>query len=96
MKRCLRLVHRELDRVMQHSLSERQLQAAKRQLKGQLAIACDNREQFALDFAKHFLHYGHERNIEELNLHIDAVTSAQIQDVAQQFFAPDNLKMLIL
>ena len=95
-KRCLRLVHRELDRVMQHPLSERQLQSAKRQLKGQLAIACDNREQFALDFAKHFLHYGHERNIEELNHHIDAVTSAQIQDVAQQFFAPDNLKMLIL
>lgn len=95
-KRCLRLVHRELDRVMQHPLSERQLQAAKCQLKGQLAIACDNREQFALDFAKHFLHYGHERNIDELNLHIDAITSAQIQDVAQQFFAPDRLKLLML
>ena len=95
-KRCLRLVHRELDRMMQHPLSERQLQSAKRQLKGQLAIACDNREQFALDFAKHFLHYGHERHIDELNLHIDAITSAQIQDVAQQFFAPDNLKLLIL
>jgi predicted Zn-dependent peptidase len=95
-KRCLRLVHRELDRMMLHPLSERQLQSAKRQLKGQLAIACDNREQFALDFAKHFLHYGHERHIDELNLHIDAITSAQIQDVAQQFFAPDNLKLLIL
>ena len=95
-KRCLRLVHRELDRLAQHPLSERQLQAAKRQLKGQLAIACDNREQFALDFAKHFLHYGHERSIAELLLRIDAITSTQIQDVAQQLFAPDKLQLLML
>ena len=95
-KRCLRLVHRELDRLVQHPLSERQLQAAKRQMKGQLAIACDNREQFALDFAKHFLHYGHERSISELLLRIDAITSTQIQDVAQQLFAPDKLQLLML
>ena len=95
-KRCLRLVHRELDRLMQHPLSERLLQAAKRQLKGQLAIACDNREQFALDFAKHFLHYGHERSIAELLLRIDAITSTQIQDVAQQLFAPEKLQLLML
>ena len=95
-KRCLRLVHRELDRLLQHPLPDRQLQAAKRQLKGQLAIACDNREQFALDFAKHFLHYGHERSIAELLQRIDAITSSQIQDVAQQFFTPDKLQLLVL
>ena len=95
-KRCLRLVHHELDRLMQNPLSERQLQAAKRQLKGQLAIACDNREQFALDFAKHFLHYGQERSIDELLLRIDAITAAQIQDVAQQLFAPEKLQVLTL
>ena len=95
-KRCLRLVHRELDRLMQHPLSERQLQAAKRQLKGQLAIACDNREQFALDFAKHFLHYGRERSIDELLQHIEAVTPVQIQDVAQELFAPGKLQVLTL
>jgi predicted Zn-dependent peptidase len=95
-KRCLRLVHHELDRLVQNPLSDRQLQAAKRQLKGQLAIACDNREQFALDFAKHFLHYGHERSITELLERIEAITSSQIQDVAQQLFAPDKLQLLTL
>ena len=95
-KRCLRLVHRELDRLVQHPLTDRQLQAAKRQLKGQLAIACDNREQFALDFAKHYLHYGHERSIAELLQRIDAITSTQIQDVAQEFFTPDKLQLLML
>jgi len=95
-KRCLRLVHRELDRLLQHPLSERQLAAAKRQLKGQIAIACDNREQFALDFAKHFLHYGQERSIDELLQQIDALTTVQLQDVAQEVFVPDKLQLLML
>ena len=95
-KRCLHLVRRELDRVMQHPLGTRQLAAAKRQLKGQLTIACDNREQFALDSAKHFLHYGRERSIDELLAQIDAVTAQQLQDVAQQLFAPDRLQQLCL
>ena len=95
-KRCIRLVHRELDRMMQTPLSERQLSAAKRQLKGQLTIAADNREQFALDMAKHFLHYGKERSLDELIAQIEAITAAQLQDVAQQLFAPEHMQQLIL
>ena len=95
-KRCLRLVHRELDRMMQHPLSPRQLLAAKRQLKGQLTIACDNREQLALDFAKHFLHYGLERQIDELLAQIDDISATQLQDVAQRLFNPSCLRQLIL
>jgi len=95
-KRCLRLVHQELDRMMQHPLSERQLMAAKRQLKGQIAIACDNREQFALDFAKSFLHYDKERDIEMVFQQIDAICSEQILQVAQTCFAPGQLQLLVL
>lgn len=95
-KRCIRLVNHELDRMMQHQLSERLLFAAKRQLKGQLTIACDNREQFALDFAKNFLHQGKERDIEMVLQQINAITASQIQDVAQQLFAPDHIQQLIL
>ena len=95
-KRCLRLVHRELDKVMQHPLTDRQLVAAKRQLKGQIAIACDNREQFALDIAKNYLHYDRERDIDDLLQRIDAITASQIQEVAQELFAPERLQQLIL
>jgi len=92
--RCLRLVHHELDKVTQHPLSDRQLSAAKRQLKGQIAIACDNREQFALDFARNFLHYGRERSIDDLLSRIDAITAQQVQDTAQYVFAPERLREL--
>lgn len=95
-KRCIRLVNRELDRIMQHPLGERQLTTAKRQLKGQIVIACDNREQYTLDFAKNFLHYGRERNIDDLLQRIDAITASQIQDVAQSVFAPSHMQTLVL
>ena len=95
-KRCLTLVHRELDRVMQHPLSPKQLQAAKRQLRGQITIACDNREQLALDFAKNYLHYGRERNIAELLAQIDDISASQLQEVAQELFNPNHMQQLIL
>jgi predicted Zn-dependent peptidase len=81
---------------MQHPLTDRQLVAAKRQLKGQIAIACDNREQFALDIAKNYLHYDRERDIDDLLQRIDAITAPQIQEVAQELFAPERLQQLIL
>ena len=93
--KCLRLVRRELDKVMEKPLSESQLRAAKRQLKGQIAIACDNREQFALDFGKSFLHYGWEKDVTSLFDNIDKVTAANIQTVAQELFVPERLTTLI-
>lgn len=95
-RRCLQLVRRELDRLMHRPLSAQQLSAAKRQLKGQIGVATDNREQFALDFSKSYLYYGRERNIEQLFARIDAVTSGQIHDVAREMFVPERLKTLIL
>ena len=95
-KRCQRIVRRELDKVMQRPLCERQLAAAKRQMKGQIAIACDNREQFALDMCRHYLHYGRERSIGQLLQQIDDVTAQQMLDVAQQVFDPGRLITLTL
>ncbi len=94
-KRCLQLVHRELDRLVQAPLSSRQLQDAKRQLKGQIVIACDNREQYALDFAKSFLHYDKTRDINLLLQQIDALTADALLDVAQSVFAPERLQTLV-
>ena len=93
--KCLRLVRHELDRVMQKPLSDRQMKAAKQQLKGQIAIACDNREQFALDFGKSFLHYGWEKDINNLFAKIDKVTAEDIQKVANELFATERLTTLI-
>ena len=93
-KRCLRLVRKELDKFMQKPLSEAQLKAAKKQIKGQVGVACDNRENFALDFGKSFLHYGWEKNVDRLYEQVDEITAEQIQAVAQELFDKDRLTTL--
>ena len=94
-KRCLRLVRKELDKFMQKPLSDAQLKAAKKQIKGQIGVACDNRENFALDFGKSFLHYGWEKNVDRLYEQVDEIAAAQIQAVAQELFDKDRLTTLI-
>ena len=93
--KCLRLVRGELDKVINSPLTPMQLAKAKKQIKGQIGVACDNRESFALDFGKSFLHYGWEKDVHALYRHIDEVTADGIQRVAADLFAPDNLFTLI-
>ncbi len=92
---CLQLVRRELKRLMKKPLSPIQLRAYKNQIKGQIGVACDNRESFALDMGKSFLHYGWEKDVDNLYQQIDAITAEQIQAVAQELFAPERLTTLI-
>ena len=94
--RCLRLIRRELDKVMERPLSASQLRAAKQQIRGQIGIACDSRESFALDFAKTFLHYGWKKDVTALCERIDALTAADLQSVAEDLFAEERLTRLVI
>ena len=75
---------------MQDPLSDAELDRAKHQIKGQIGIACDSRENFALDFGKSFLHFGWEKDITSLYAQIDAVTATGIQNVANDLFVNDK------
>ena len=56
-ERCLRTVRQELDKLMNEPMTERQFTGALKQIKGQIGVACDNFENYALDMAKAYLHY---------------------------------------
>lgn len=94
-KKCLRLVRRELDRMMDKPMTDSQLRAAKKQIKGQIGVACDNSESFALDFGKSFLHYGWEKDITSLFNRIDELTPELMQQVACEIFNPEQITTLI-
>lgn len=94
--RCLKLVHKELNRVIQKPLSDTQLRAVKKQIKGQIGVACDNRESFALDFGKSYLHYGWERDLNSLFRHIDEVTAESMQQVAAELMQQERLTTLVI
>lgn len=88
---CLRLVRRELDKLASHPLSALQLAKAKRQLQGQLSVAADSREQFALDFAKNYLHSGKLRDLTDIMRHIDSLTAEDLQLTAAELFDSSHI-----
>ena len=93
--RCLRLVQKELARLADAPLSDRTLNAAKRQMKGQLGVSYDNFENVAIGAAKRYLHYGSAVTPAQLFQQIDAVTAEQLQQVAATLFQPERLTTLV-
>ena len=92
--RCRRLVLRELERLTDRPLSQRALDAARRQLKGQIGISYDNFENVAIGMAKRYLHYGQTLSRQELFEQLDAITPEELLATAQTVFAPERLLML--
>lgn len=93
--RCRRLVLRELARLAETPLSQRVLDAARRQLKGQIGLSYDNAESVALDMAKRYLHYGRTQTKEQLFERLDALTPGELWQTAQEVFAPERITTLI-
>lgn len=93
--KCLRLVNNELQYLIDRPLTDRQLSAAKKQIKGEIGIACDNFENCATDMARSYLHFNKFENLQELFHRIDNLTSEDLQKIASELFREDNLTTLI-
>ena len=94
-ERSLRLVRKELERVIEAPLSSRALANAKKQLLGQLAIASDNSEAQCLSMGKSMMIFGYIEPMETTRAKIESLTAAELQRVAQEILAWDNLSILI-
>lgn len=94
-KRCLKILRRELRRFIDAPLSPAQLAAAKKQLRGQVAISTDNAENYALAMAKTFAHFGTHRNIGRLLDKIALIRAEEVQTIAQEIYAADRLSTLM-
>lgn len=84
---CIRLMLKEIDRIKETVLTPMQLSLAKRQWKGQLGIASENNENNALGMAKNYLHFNRYTSLDELFSTIDAITSREITEVANELFS---------
>ena len=94
-QRCLRLVRRELQRLIERPLTQRTLDAARRQMKGQIGVSYNNSENVALAMAKRYLHTGHTMTREEIYAELDALTPLHLHAIAREIFDTDHLTTLI-
>ena len=94
-RKCCRLVERELRKLTDKPLSQQKLNAARQQLKGQIAVSYDNFESLAISMAKRYLHYGSTQTMRQLFNRLDELTPTQLWETAQEVFSPQNLHTLI-
>ena len=93
-EKCKRIVKRELQRLCDAPLSEKALNAAKRQIIGQIALSYDNFESVAIGMGKRMLHYGRTQTKEQFIDRIQALTAEQVWDATREIFNPENLTIL--
>ena len=92
---CLELCHKELQQLRDTTLTSAQLQRALRQLEGQMAISAENQENNALAMAKQMLYHHHAPAWRETFAKVREITTTQLQEVANEVFAPDKIYTLL-
>ena len=94
-ERCMGIIRKEFDKLMTTPLTQRQLAAAIKQMRGQILVACDNFENYALDMAKSFLHYNIFEGVEDTLTQLSKLTPELIQQTANEMLAEDRLSVLV-
>ena len=93
-ERSTELILQELRHLRDVPLTTKQLHAAQQQLIGQMAINNDLALNEMQSIGKAFLYFDHVDTLEEMNRDILAVTPDELQAVAQQYLAEENLSRL--
>jgi predicted Zn-dependent peptidase len=94
--RCISLIKKELNRFCEKPLTYRQLDSAKEQIKGQLAMAEENNLSLMLMMGRSVLDLGRVPSLEETYHQIDETNSLMLRDIAQEIFDEKKMSYLIM
>lgn len=89
--RATQLVEAELKRLIDEPIDPSELARIKRQLKGQLLVGSDQREQAFLSMGKTYLHHNLVESLEVIFERIDAVTSEDLHQLSKEYLDPNRL-----
>jgi predicted Zn-dependent peptidase len=92
--KCIDLILKELQLVKQKPLSMIQLHKAKRQVLGHIAISAENNENYMLSMGKSLLLFNKIESLEETQKKIEAITSMQLTDIANEVLDETRLSYL--
>lgn len=94
-KKVEKLVKKELSAMCTKKLTSRQLQDAKKQLIGQIALSQDSGPAMMSGLAKTYLLYNKVEPLEKFFQAIEAITVEDLQRVACEYIDPDKLSHLV-
>jgi predicted Zn-dependent peptidase len=95
LNRTIQLTHKELKKLREKPLGSLQLQRAKQQLIGQIAIGQESNVNELLGMARSILSYDKVESVEDIYKEINNTNAKELQDIANEIFEKDKLSMLV-
>ena len=92
-KRCIRLIDRVIMPLVETPVSQRKLDAAKRQFIGQLTVGSINSEQVAISMGRSVLYRGTTRTLRETVEAVQAITPENILAAARPLAESSRLTL---
>jgi predicted Zn-dependent peptidase len=93
--RSFEIARREMDKLMKTRLGPLQLSRARNQVKGYLARSYENHEHLMLSLGKSLLVFNKVEPADEIYRKIEAITSSQILETANEIFNRESMSVLI-
>ncbi|HEX3967775.1 MAG TPA: pitrilysin family protein [Edaphobacter sp.] len=95
-EKVLQLTLKELRRLKEEMVSDVELKRAKDQLKSNMVIGLESSGSRMANLARQQMYFGRFFGVDEIMQEIDAVTTADVQDLARELFQPESLALTLL
>lgn len=86
-------IREEYEKLANEGVSEAELKRAKEFLKGKLTLRLEDSEEYAHLIGKQHLLYSEQYSLKDIFQKIDTVNIEEIQNLAQNIFKPENLRL---
>jgi predicted Zn-dependent peptidase len=95
-EKVLQLTLQELRRLKEETVSDVELKRAKDQLKSNMVIGLESSGSRMANLARQQMYFGRFFGVDEITEEIEAVTTTDIQELAQQLFRPEAMALTLL
>jgi predicted Zn-dependent peptidase len=95
-QKVLQLTLQELRRLKEETVSDVELKRAKDQLKSNMVIGLESSGSRMANLARQQMYFGRFFGVDEIMQEIEAVTTADVQELAQELFQPEMMALTLL
>jgi predicted Zn-dependent peptidase len=95
-EKVLRLVVEEFRRMKEEPVAEEELRRAKDHLKGSLVLSLESSGSRMSSLARQEMYLDRFYTIEELQAAVEAVTREEVQEIAREFFRPEQIAVTVV
>jgi predicted Zn-dependent peptidase len=95
-RKVLQLTLNELRRLKEETVSDVELKRAKDQLKSNMVIGLESSGSRMANLARQQMYFGRFFGVDEIMEEIEAVTTADVQELAQELFQPELMALTLL